>query len=76
MRNLHFVGHRIVASEFLIPTVDFACPLPRSMFLATLHPSLSSVFCVCVCVCVCVGGGGGVAVLSRVEGRRGEENCK
>jgi hypothetical protein len=33
-KNLHFMGHRIVASEFLMPVVDFSPPL---MLLAKLH---------------------------------------
>lgn len=57
MKNVHFMGHTIVASEFLIPAVDFACPLPPPMLLAKLHVSLSSLFCVCVC-----WGGGGMLV--------------
>jgi hypothetical protein len=60
------MGHRIVASEFLMPVVDFSPPL---MLLAKLHVWLSSL--------LYAGGGGGMFVrvcLSHVQVRTGEQD--
>jgi hypothetical protein len=64
------MGHKIVVSEFLIPTADFALPV---MLLAKLHLWLSSLFY----VEVEGGGGGGMFVhvcLLHVQVRMGEQD--
>jgi hypothetical protein len=66
MKNLHFMGHRIVASEFLIPMVYFSPAL--NVIGQVTH--MIVIFIVC-------GGGGGMFVhvcLSHVQVRTGEQD--